>query len=76
MHAPDVCFGRREYDLEFGDLHCTVPPDHQVSVRRFEDDGASIASFEATYGGNRTTMMMLDDEIDLLTPYYRPIARR
>ncbi|RPD78674.1 hypothetical protein L226DRAFT_299768 [Lentinus tigrinus ALCF2SS1-7] len=63
--TPEIVIGHYNtgYNLEFSGMHWSVLPEHLVRMSRSTDaDGVSVASLDATYGGDRTTMLMLDDD--------------
>ncbi len=52
-----------EYYLEFPKIYWRKPQDHPVEVSSFvDDDRVSLASTEATYGGDRETIYMFDED--------------
>lgn len=63
---PDIVIGhyRTGYNVEFSGMSWSVPPpDHDMGMSSMdENDRVSIASHEATYGGDRATLFMLDDD--------------
>lgn len=72
--APEILIGHYNsgYNLEFSEMYWSVPPHHLVRVNSLDDnDRVSIASLEAIYGGNRATMLMLDDDESLVQQIYR-----
>ncbi|KAI0709584.1 hypothetical protein C8T65DRAFT_739942 [Cerioporus squamosus] len=62
---PEIEIGhyKQGYNLEFFGMSWSTPQDHPVRVSSFpDDDGVSLASHEATYGGDRETIVMFDED--------------
>ncbi|RDX54889.1 hypothetical protein OH76DRAFT_847061 [Lentinus brumalis] len=65
LHMPEIVAGyyNQGYDLEFPEIYWSVPQDHLVRVSSFaDDDSVSVASLEATYGGDRETFFIFDED--------------